>query len=410
MNDLLWPGDHRAGDLLSDRAVLRDLIRVEAAWSEALVEHGVAPATARVSPDDLQAALGPDDTDGIAVAAESGGNPVIPLVQRMRDRLAPERPDAARWLHRGLTSQDVIDSAVMVGAAAAVAAIRREVTDQVESSIRLIETHRAVPAVARTLTQPALPTTFGRRVASWLDGVLDATDDLTGIGTPAQVGGAAGTLAAVVELAGATTDPVGTARAVVASTAAALDLTDSDPWHSSRAPITRLGDAAVRCTDAWGRIAGDVLVLGRREVGEVAEGAAGGSSTLPHKANPVLASLIRRAALAAPGLASTLHVAAAETTDERSAGPWHAEWATLRTLLRRTVVAASQTSALLRDLRVDPERMAANLAAVADDIVAEQRAMAEIADRPSAPAYLGAADAIVDATLSRARAFLEAST
>jgi 3-carboxy-cis,cis-muconate cycloisomerase len=117
--------------------------------------------------------------------------------------------------------------------------------------------------------------------------------------------------------------------------------------------------------------------------------------------------LVRRAALTVPGLAATLHVAAAEYTDERPSGPWHTEWATLRTLLRRTVVAASQTSELLRNLRVDTDRMAANLAAVGDDVLAEQRATAEVTGRAAAPVYLGAADPIIDAALARARTFLE---
>ena len=126
-----------------------------------------------------------------------------------------------------------------------------------------------------------------------------------------------------------------------------LGLAPSTPWHTSRASVTRLGDASVRCTDAWGRIAGDVLVLGRPEIGELSEGAGGGSSTMPHKSNPVLSTLVRRAALTTPQLAATLHLAAAEATDERSSGPWHAEWATLRTLLRRAVVAGDQATDLL---------------------------------------------------------------
>jgi 3-carboxy-cis,cis-muconate cycloisomerase len=408
VTDLLWPGDYRADDLLSDQAVLRDLVRVEAVWLQSLVAHGIAPASAGASPDDLLALVG--DAERLAAEAECGGNPVIPLVRLMRERLAADRPDASRWLHRGLTSQDVIDSALMLGAAAALAAMRRELAAQAESLVGLVAAHRDAPAVARTLTQPALPTTFGLRVTTWLSGVLDAADDLTRVATPVQIGGAAGTLAAVVELGGDTADPVGTARAVAASTAAALGLSDAMPWHTNRAPVTRLGDVTVRCTDAWGWIAGDVLVLGRPEIGEVAEGTAGGSSTLPHKANPVLATLVRRAALAAPGLAATLHIAAAEYSDERPSGPWHAEWATLRTLLRRTVVAASQTSELLRNLRVDPDRMAANLAAVADDVLAEQRATAEVTRRAPSPTYLGATDAIINAVLVRARTFLEQPT
>ena len=166
--------------------------------------------------------------------------------------------------------------------------------------------------------------------------------------------------------------------------------------------MTRLGDAAVGCTDTWGRIAVDVLTLSRPEIGELSEGVGGGSSTMPHKANPVLATLVRRAALAGPQLAATLHLAAADAGDERPAGAWHVEGDTLRVLLRRTVVAAGQTTELLAGLRVHPDRMAATLDAARADVRAEQRAMAELAGRTPTGDYLGAADAFLEAPLARA--------
>ena len=123
--------------------------------------------------------------------------------------------------------------------------------------------------------------------------------------------------------------------------AAALQLDDAVPWHTNRSAVTRLADALVATTDACGRIANDVLVLARPEIGELAEPPGrGGSSTMPHKANPVLSVLVRRAALAAPALAAQLHLAAAESVDERADGGWHVEWSALATLARRTVVAA----------------------------------------------------------------------
>ncbi len=198
--------------------------------------------------------------------------------------------------------------------------------------------------VARTLTQHAVPTTFGLKAAGWLTGVLDAYDDVAALVLPVQVGGAAGTMAGAVELASALPEPVEVVHRMTQDFTARLGLAPSIPWPTSRATITRLGDATVRCTDAWGRIANDVLTLSRPEIGELSEGTGGGSSTMPHKANPVLSTLVRRAALTTPQLAATLHLAAAEAADERSAGPWHAEWATLRTLLRRAVVAGDQTA------------------------------------------------------------------
>ena len=142
--------------------------------------------------------------------------------------------------------------------------------------------------VARTLTQHAVPTTFGLKAAA-ARRVLDAADAVAGLRFPGPVRGcAAGTMAAATELAGA--DGAARARSLAAATADRLGLADVPPWHTTRATITRAGDAAVTATDAWGRIANDVLTLGRPEIGELSEGAGGGSSTMPHKANPVLST------------------------------------------------------------------------------------------------------------------------
>ena len=223
------------------------------------------------------------------------------LVALLRDGLRDASPDAATWLHRGLTSQDVVDSALMMCAARRRrTGIRGSLREQVVLLSRLVEEHRATPMVARTLTQHAVPSTFGLKAAGWLTGVLDAYDDVAALVLPVQVGGAAGTMAATVELAAGLPDPVEVAHQLSVELADRLGLAPSTPWHTSRASVTRLGDASVRCTDAWGRIAGDVLVLGRPEVGELSEGVGGGSSTMPHKSNPVLSTLVRRAALTTP--------------------------------------------------------------------------------------------------------------
>lgn len=389
MSGLLWPGDERARDVFSDAAVLAAMVEVERAWLGVLVDAGVAPGT--VDPS-LVGLVGPDDLPGLAVAAEAGGNAVIPLVALLRSRVDD---GTARWLHRGLTSQDVVDTALML----CVRDVLSEITDllrsQVEVLTTLVGTHRSTPMVGRTLTQHAVPTTFGLKAAGWLTGVLDVHDDLVALRLPAQVGGAAGTRAAVAELGG---DPSATAAAL----ADRLGLEAAPVWHTHRRPVTRVGDTLVACTDVWGRIARDVLTLGRPEVGELAEGTGGGSSTMPHKANPVLSTLVRRAALTGPGLASTLHLASADQVDERADGAWHAEWETLQLLARRTHVAAAQTLDLLVGLRVDPARMAANLAAAGDGVRAEQRAMADLVGHAPSAVYAGDTDVQIDAVLARA--------
>jgi 3-carboxy-cis,cis-muconate cycloisomerase len=400
MTDLFWPGDHRAGDLMSNGTFLAAMSEVENAWLGVLVDAGVAPSSARV---DLTAAISAADAEELAEEAEADGNPVKGLVALLRERASGE---AARWLHRGLTTQDVIDTALMLCLRDTLSRLRGELSAQVRTLVGLAETHHDRPMLARTLTQPALPSTIGVKFANWLAGVLDAADTLAAVpALPVQAGGAAGTLAATTELIGS----AGEALALSDALASALGLRPAIPWHTTRSAITRAGDALVGCCDAFAHIASDVATGSRREIGELTEGRGGGSSTMPHKSNPVLSVLIRRAAVTAPALAATLHAASAASVDERSDGGWHAEWATLRTLSRRTVVAASQTTDLLTGLQVDAERAAANLAA-AGDLLTEQSAMAEITGRPMRSQYLGATEEIVEAVLQRGRRHLKETT
>jgi 3-carboxy-cis,cis-muconate cycloisomerase len=317
VSELFWPGDARAGDLFSDAAFLTAMVAVEAAWADAEL----------TVPD-------------VHLDIEAGANPVIPLLDALRNA----HPDLA--LHEGLTSQDVLDSAVMLMLRDAVAAVAGHLGRAVEGLGRLASEHGGTPMSGRTLTQPALPITFGDRVRVWRDGLVHARADVEALTFPVQCGG-----------------PVGLGLERAPELAARLGLADSAPWHTARRPVTRAGDALVTTTDACGHIARDVLTLTRPEVGELTEARGGGSSSMPHKANPVLSVLIRRAALTTPQLAATLHLAAADQVDERADGAWHAEWDTLRLLVRRTVVAVSQTADLLDGLQVHPERMAANLAA-----------------------------------------------
>lgn len=401
MSNLLWPGDHRAGEHMTDEAMLESMVATECAWLDALVAAGLAPAECAQA--DLWNLLTHTDRESLAVSAEDGGNPVIPLVRLLRQRA---EPGIAPWIHRGLTSQDVLDTSLML----AVRGVADEVTFQLRRQIstlsELATRHRGTPMAARTLTQHAAPTTFGVKAAGWLNGIVDAFERITALTTPIQIGGAAGTLAATTELAAlltVTDDPAGVSLQLMRSAATTLDLHERPAWHTARAPITAVADAFVGCTDAWGRIASDIVTLARPEIAELGEPAAahrGGSSSMPHKRNPVLSILIRRAAIAAPPLAATLHAAAALADDERPDGAWHAEWDTLRTLARRTLVAGSQSGELLAGLTVHTQRMAENLDVA--DLSGEQRAIAELVGKEPSPSYFGAADRLIDESLGRA--------
>jgi len=402
MTNLLWPGDQRAGELMTDQALLRSMVAVESAWLGALAAAGLAPADCAGA--EVGHLVSGRDCEPLAVIAEDGGNPVIGLVDLLRRRALPA---FAPWIHRGLTSQDVLDTGLMLAVRAVVDQVISQLAEQISTLSALASEHRATPMVARTLTQHAAPTTFGAKAAGWLNGAVDAYQRLSALSTPVQLGGAAGTRSATVELAMLLTgahDAAEIADEVVRRVATTLGLDVRPPWHTTRTPVTSAADALVGCTDCWGRIASDVVTLVRPEIAELSESGdaqRGGSSSMPHKRNPVLSILIRRAAIAAPQLGATLHTAAALANDERPDGAWHAEWDTLRTLARRTVVAGSQCAELLAGLRVDAARMAENLAAT--DVLGEQHAIADLVGKEPSATYFGAVDRLIDESLDRAR-------
>ena len=399
-SSLFWPGDHRAGDVFSPEAYARALVAVEAAWLRVLAASGPAPASAA---DALaEVSLSSDDLDRIATDAEGGGNPVMPLLAILRSRLPDE---AAKWLHKGLTSQDVVDTALMLCARSALDRLADDLGRCVGALTTLAGQHRQTIMVGRTLTQHAVPITFGLKVSGWLAGVLDALDGIVVArkGLRVQCGGAAGTLGAIAEL----TDDHGIDWPTALSTE--LSLAASRPWHTRRTPVTAVGDSLVTTTDALGHLASDIVVLSRPEIAEVSEPAGegrGGSSTMPQKRNPVLAVLIRRAAATAPLLGSQVHLASAQTVDERPDGAWHTEWQPLALLARHAVTAASQAAELLEGLEVHADAMAATVQRALPGLLAERTSIRTLTGRPAETSdpsdYLGATQSIIDATLDRA--------
>ncbi len=383
---------------MSDATLLAAMVTVESAWLDALVAAGLAPEGA-----DLSGLVTAGDCEVLAAQSEDGGNPVIGLVALLRDRASAE---VGQWIHRGLTSQDVLDTGLMLATRAVVDEVNSQLAEQISDLSALAATHRDTRMVARTLTQHAVPTTFGVKAATWCNAVVDAYQQLCALSIPVQIGGAGGTLAAATELAALAghANAGAIAMELVQNTAATLGLAVRMPWHTTRGPVTAIGDALIGCTDAWGRIASDVVTLARPEIAELSEPASsgrGGSSSMPRKRNPVLSILIRRAAISAPPLGATLHTAAALANDERPDGSWHAEWETLRILARRTVVAASQCSELLAGLEIHPAKMASNLGRA--DVLGEQRLIAELVGKAPSGSYFGADDALIDESLDRAK-------
>ncbi|MBR7830222.1 3-carboxy-cis,cis-muconate cycloisomerase [Actinospica sp. MGRD01-02] len=364
---LLAPG--RAGSRVEvetgDGAYLQGLLDAEAALARAQSSAGELPKQAAEA---ITSAAQADrfDLRQIALDARDGGNPVIPLVAALRAAVPDE---AAAYVHRGATSQDIMDTATMLVAHRTRAVILADL-DRVASALAtLAARHRATPMAGRTLTQHAVPTTFGLKVAGWRSLVLDARDRLAALALPAQLGGAAGTLAALAD----SDEPAAVLRLVESFAAESGLEVPVLPWHVLRTPIAELGGALALTAGALGKFAADVLVLGRTEIAEIRQsgGGAGGSSAMPHKANPVNAALIAATARQVPALAAVLYSAMA-AEDERPAGAWHAEWQNLRQALRLVGTATELAAELAEGLDARPEKMAANLAITGGLIVSER--------------------------------------
>ena len=353
-------------EAVSGRAWLQAMLDAERALAVATGVAGVADA--------CDASL--YDVEEIAERGREAGNPVEPLVRALRER------SGVAAAHRGATSQDILDTAAMLVARNVRALVIRDLDGSATACAALAGEHGETVMAARTLLQQAVPTTFGLKTAGWLVSFLDARERLLRWTPTAQLGGAAGTLALLGDRA----------LEVVAAYARELDLSEpARPWHSTRAPVNELVSALVGVTGTCGKVALDLVLLAQTEVGEIRL-PAGGSSTMPHKRNPVGPILARACARRVQALATTF---TSEHEHERAAGAWHAEWEVLSDMLALAGGAAAHVRAALEGLEVDRERMRANLI---PETVSE-------AGEPLPPdEYIGSAGALVDRALARFRA------
>ncbi|MDQ4503583.1 lyase family protein [Sinomonas sp. ASV322] len=393
----VWASPDIAG-ATGDAAIVAAMLELEAAWAESLEAAGLAEAGAgaavravvraavsaavggtKATADDgaaPEAVNAPSsvlafDAGRLAMEAQGGGNPVIPLVKALRE-VTPE--PGKRSVHKGLTSQDVLDSALMLTARRVVVGLLADLAVAADSLADLAAAHRTTPQVARTLAQHSLPSSFGLKAANWLQGVAHAEARVAALSFPVQCGGAAGTNASLVALGG---EPA--ALAADWARRAGLDAAVA-PWQSFRGPVTDLGHALAAVCSAAGHVANDVMLLSRPEIGELGEPIAEGrgvSSAMPQKQNPALSALIRSAALKAPAQAMQLELAAALSEDERTGGAWHTEWPALRELLRLAAGAAAAVREIAGGLRVFPERMRANLE-LSGPLLVSERIMLEL--------------------------------
>jgi 3-carboxy-cis,cis-muconate cycloisomerase len=385
----LFGGVFARGDAeTGDGAWLQAMLDAEAGLARALERAGLAPAGS----GEAVTAVARAENFRIGELGELAGltgNPV-PALARALARRVPQTAVGA--VHRGATSQDIVDTAAMLLARRAIDVVLADLARAAEATAGLARAHQSTIMIGRTLLQQAVPVTFGLVAAGWLTGLDEAREGLAAVGArrlAVQFGGAAGTLASLGEagprVAALLGDELGLALPVL-------------PWPTDRLRVIDLGTALARVTAVLGKIARDVTLLAQSEVGEVSEGSSevaaagprgdhggrddrdpaapspgphrGGSSAMPHKHNPVAAIAILGCTRQVPGLLATL-VACAEQEHQRAAGAWHAEWEPLTALLRLTGSAASWAAELLSGLTVDAARMAANLAATKDLPLAE---------------------------------------
>jgi len=360
----------RGGVDAGDTAWLQAMLDTEAALARALERAGLAPAGAGEAVTATARAENFEPNE-LGELASLTGNPV-PGLARALARRVPQTAVSA--VHRGATSQDIVDTAAMLLAKRAIGVMQADLARAAEATAGLAEAHRASIMIGRTLLQQAVPVTFGLVAAGWLTSLDEAREGLSAVRSrrlAVQFGGAAGTLASLG----------GAGQRVAALLAEELGLAlPVLPWHTDRLRIVDLGAALARVAAALGKIARDVTLLAQPEIGEVSEGSGspaarhpdpqapaasprrGGSSAMPHKRNPVASIAILGCTRQVPGLLATLAVAT-EQELQRAAGAWHAEWEPLTALLRLTGSASCWAAELLPGLVADTPRMAANLAA-----------------------------------------------
>ncbi len=365
-----------------DATYLQHMLSFEAALARAEAEAGIVPNEAVPA---ITAACDSAlfDLAALGEAAAPAGNLAIPLVKMLTAKVAAHDSAAARYVHWGATSQDVIDTALMLMVRDGLDALISDLDRAVTGFARLATAHRHTAVVARTWLQHALPMPFGLKLAEYAAAMHRARVRLQHVRSHAlalQFGGAAGTLAALGD----------DGMTVSVNLARILDLPLPDaPWHTQRDRIADIAGALATVAGSCGKIARDVSLMMQTDVGEAFEPSGegrGGSSTMPHKRNPVASAYALAAATMAPNLAATIFAAQVQE-HERSAGPWHAEWPTLPTLLLVTSGAVAAIVDIAEGLEIDGDRMRANLDTTHGLIMAEAVTMALAASIGKAAAH-----------------------
>ncbi|HXH66575.1 MAG TPA: 3-carboxy-cis,cis-muconate cycloisomerase [Candidatus Limnocylindrales bacterium] len=380
--------------IFSDESSIQSLLEFEAALARAEATAGVIPAT---DAPIISSACRVEEFSLAEIASQAAlaGNVAIPLVKHLTALVAKQNKDASRFVHWGATSQDAIDTAIVLQLRRTLEVMDQDLARLISTLASLAEQHRATPIAARTWMQQALPTTFGFIVAGWLDAILrhrSRLSELRARNLALQFGGAVGTLAALA----------GRGPAVAKALAEELKLPlPRIPWHTHRDRIVEIAAALGLCVGTLGKIARDISLHAQTEIAELAEPAGegrGGSSTMPQKRNPVTCATVLAAAQRVPGLVSTMFSSMVQE-QERGLGGWQAEWETLPEIVSLSGGALHHLAEMLPGLHVDVKRMSRNLDATHGLIFAEAVTMA-LADRlGKMPAHM-----LIESACKKARA------
>jgi 3-carboxy-cis,cis-muconate cycloisomerase len=390
--------------VFSDRTRIQRMLDVEAALASAEAEHGVIPADVV---DVIAKACNAASVDLSVLGQEAAqaGNLAIPLVRWLTAQVAQADANAAKYVHWGATSQDIIDTGLMLQLHDAFNYLETDLQQLGDALAALAETHRDTPQIGRTWMQHALPITFGLKAAGWLDALQRhrrRLADLRARNLVLQFGGAAGTLSSLGEHG----------SRVAATLAANLSLVLPDaPWHAQRDRLAELATTLGLLVGTLGKMARDISLLTQTEVAEVAEPSApgrGGSSSMPHKRNPVACAATLAAAVRVPGLVASMLTAMVQE-NERALGGWQAEWECLPQIVQLTAGALHYMLHTAGGLQVHAEKMRDNLDLTRGQILAEAvtLALAPKLGRAAAHALLARACRLADAEGRHLRAVLE---
>ena len=357
--------------IFSARSTLQRMLDVEAALARALAAKGVIPVSA-VDPWVRCCQADQIDLPSLVIAAQDAGNVAIPMVKQLTAAVAALDADAARYVHWGATSQDVIDTGRVLQLRDAINVITHELATLVDALAGMAQCYRDTPMIGRTWLQHALPITFGMKLAGWLDALLRHQQRLVACREQVcmlQFGGASGTLASLGEHA----------SSVAQAMAQELDLaTPHLPWHAHRDRFVECATTLGMLTGTLGKIARDISLMSQTEVAELSEPGApgrGASSSMPHKRNPVGSAAVLSASTRVPSMVATL-LSAMPNEHERALGGWQSEWETLPEIVSLSAAALAHLRGVIDGLHVDTERMRRNMDASRGMVMAESVVLA----------------------------------